>query len=549
MRNRPIQVRSVAFSKLNYWFDRKIFAVPDIQRDFVWGRKKIVKLLDSIKKHYPIGSFLICRIPARKHKRIREGVVLPHFNPNRNKQCFLVVDGQQRLSVLYSVIKGSKIHTRRYRDPILADTICLSREKGQESEFEFYVKGRKGNVSLMDILGGKGGLSVKKKKRIRECKKAFESYSFPFIFIDGFDERKMKEAFIRLNTGGTSLSTVDKIFAEAYHKDTDLRAHIDNLIEHGLKRGYQHIDRVHIVKSVAANLGRKDFVGSTIHTFAKKLANPKDELHKRYMQMRKKLEGAIRIAADHLTDRFGHASYIPYPAMLSVLSIFYFENNNRQPSIEQIRELDRWFWVTGFTERYSGTRQRPNQLQDAEEFRRLAQKKTHYLNLDVAKRAEKFSIRRLNKTKYTTRGAVRNTFFCYLISKGPRDFRSGQPITNVKDDVSSVFNKKNDHHVFPKKLLENHYYYQDEINRLTNICFQTFGENVRIGKLPPWVYLKEYKKKKNFKKNLASHALPCDYSLLEKGDVKERYKRFLSKRIELIKNDLIKRMGSKYVED
>ena len=548
MSNKPIAVKSIKFPLLKKWFDKKIFAVPDIQREFVWGKLKIVKLLDSISKHYPIGSFLICRIPANKHKRIREGVVLPHFAPYKNKECFLVVDGQQRLSVIYSVIKGTKIHTERYKDPIIAEDICLSHRSDQESGFEFYTKDSKENIRLTDILSNKEYLASKKKGPIKECKKAFDSYSFPFIFVDGFDEKKMKEAFIRLNTGGTSLSTVDKIFAEAYHKDTDLRAHINNLVEHELKKGYQYIEKGHIVKSIAANLGLKDFVGSTLHTFAKKLSNPKDILHIEYVKKRHKIEHAIKLAADYLTSKFGNASYVPYPAMLSILSIFYFSNNNREPNPKQLEEIKKWFWITGFTERYSGAKQRQNQLNDADEMRLLALKKTYKINLEKKRRSEKVSIRSLSKTRYTTRGALKNAFFCYLISKNPVDFYNGETIAGVKEDVSSVFNKKNDHHIFPKKLLK-YDFYPEEINRLINICFQTFGENVRISETPPWTYLREYKNQKDFKKKLSSHAMPYDSSILEKGDVLEKYKRFVEKRKELIKKDLIRLMGNKYVED
>jgi len=33
----------------------------------------------------------------------------------------------------------------------------------------------------------------------------------------------------------------------------------------------------------------------------------------------------------------------------------------------QIKEIERWFWTTGFTRRYSGSNQRYNLLNDAEE--------------------------------------------------------------------------------------------------------------------------------------------------------------------------------------
>jgi uncharacterized protein with ParB-like and HNH nuclease domain len=33
--------------------------LPKFQRDFVWERSKIIDLLDSIAKNYPVGSILL----------------------------------------------------------------------------------------------------------------------------------------------------------------------------------------------------------------------------------------------------------------------------------------------------------------------------------------------------------------------------------------------------------------------------------------------------------------------------------------------------------
>jgi type I restriction enzyme M protein len=37
---------------------RLLVKIPQFQRDFVWGREKSVKLLDSILKGYPVGTFI-----------------------------------------------------------------------------------------------------------------------------------------------------------------------------------------------------------------------------------------------------------------------------------------------------------------------------------------------------------------------------------------------------------------------------------------------------------------------------------------------------------
>ncbi|MBU4221016.1 MAG: DUF262 domain-containing protein [Euryarchaeota archaeon] len=549
MKDKPIRVQPISFEELKKFFDKRIFAIPKIQRDFVWTKKKIVNLLDSIKKHYPIGSFLICEIPSRKHKNIREGTALPSFDPI-NDTCYLVIDGQQRLSVLYNLIYGNRIKTNRYQIPLDFNSICLSQRQNKESEFEFYDTEKRNYIKLHDILKEKANYfnhSKLKERRIRDCISAFESYSFPFIFIDGFDKEMMEEAFIRLNTGGTTLDTVDKLFTKAYHKDTDLRAHINNLMAHGLKDGFQYIDKIHIVKSIAANIGQRDFVGSNLNSFAKKISNPREKYHDDYKKKRMEIERSIQRAADLLTGKFTNASYIPYPAMLSILSIFFFENDNYSASDKQIKEIERWFWVTGFAQRYSGSKQRDNLINDSEEMKKLARSEDYELDLEGKQRLIEVSVKHLLKVKYTNRGTLRNTFFCYLISKQPREFYNGELI-NIKDDVSSIFNSKNDHHIFPKDILK-YDFHSDKINILGNICFLKFGENIKIKNKPPWVYLKEYKSNDNFEKVLASHVIPNDKCVLTEGDINEKYEKFLEKREEMIKKDLTKYMGRKYIED
>jgi hypothetical protein len=545
----PIDINKITFDELKVLFRKRIFAIPEIQRDFVWTKIKIIDLLDSIRKHYPIGSFLICKVPARMAKHIRESTVLPKYDSKSNKECYIVVDGQQRLSVLYSILYGKKIsEASRYYDGIDFMQICLSPRQDKETEFDFYRTDENSHIRLNEILNDqvKYQLSKGKERRIKECQTAFKKYSFPFIFISGYDEQKMREAFVRLNKGGTSLSSEDKIFAISYHKDTDFRRHCAQVL-HDLIGGFDSFERIHFIKSIAANLGVRDFVGSnSLGLFAKKIRNPRSELHYSYIKQHKKIFESIKLAADFLIQRFKHSSYLPYPAMLSILSIFYYHNNNRQPSEKQIQEIERWFWTTGFAKRYSGGNQRYNQLNDAEEMKKLAKSKKYKMNLGARARVEPVSIKEISKIRYNKWGAVRSTFFCYLISKRPLNFTNGEPLPI--GEVSSLFNSKNDHHVFPKDVLKN-YFYRDEINSIMNICFLTFGENIKIKNKSPWIYLNEFKENRNFGRIMASHSLPLKDCLLKKGEVGDKYNSFKKERMNIIKNDLIRLIGNKYVTE
>jgi Protein of unknown function DUF262 len=59
-----------------------IFAVPELQREFVWNARKACDLLDSVFRNYPIGTILIWKAERRYENQLRKQFhILPHFNP------------------------------------------------------------------------------------------------------------------------------------------------------------------------------------------------------------------------------------------------------------------------------------------------------------------------------------------------------------------------------------------------------------------------------------------------------------------------------------
>src|SRR5580692_2979869 len=82
------------------------FAIPKLQRNFVWDPGRAAKLLDSIYREMPIGSLFLWEMDRKSANLIRQSAeVLPSFN-SANKQIWFVIDGQQRLSVLYQAFEA-----------------------------------------------------------------------------------------------------------------------------------------------------------------------------------------------------------------------------------------------------------------------------------------------------------------------------------------------------------------------------------------------------------------------------------------------------------
>ena len=82
--------------------------IPQFQRKFVWSIKESAKLLDSIIKGYPIGTFIYWRTKERL-RAIRDlgNIKLPA--PPKGEYINYVLDGQQRLTSLFASLKGVEI--------------------------------------------------------------------------------------------------------------------------------------------------------------------------------------------------------------------------------------------------------------------------------------------------------------------------------------------------------------------------------------------------------------------------------------------------------
>jgi hypothetical protein len=84
--------------------------LPDLQRPFVWKASKVRDLIDSMFQGYPVGYVLFWRSP-QSEKTVRAiGTSTKEHEPTR-----LIVDGQQRLTSLYAVMRGKPVLDDQFR--------------------------------------------------------------------------------------------------------------------------------------------------------------------------------------------------------------------------------------------------------------------------------------------------------------------------------------------------------------------------------------------------------------------------------------------------
>ena len=75
------------------------WALPEFQRGYVWSRIQVRRLMDSLYKEYPVGSLLVWT--TRTEAASFRGNSSPGFGTVK-----LLLDGQQRITTLYGLIKG-----------------------------------------------------------------------------------------------------------------------------------------------------------------------------------------------------------------------------------------------------------------------------------------------------------------------------------------------------------------------------------------------------------------------------------------------------------
>ncbi len=541
-------LRSISLRKLYHRLVDKIFAVPKLQREFVWDGRKAAALLDSMYKQMPIGSLLIWETSPNNYDLLRQQLhLLPPFDTNSPFGWFLI-DGQQRLSVLYEAFTGGE---RENSNGKLIDfgRMCFvldpDKEENDPARFAYRKPLSRHFMSVQDILASdwrrrSRGLPKFLHNRVQDCRARLLRYNIPLVTIHSNDLDEVREVFLRINSQGMKISAADRAFARASRIDLRDLAHE---LRHGVLPEFQDIDFNIILQGFAfATPERTLDVGqraleATVAWWEKQSA--KEGQESAFFSRWKKYRIAFQKAVDFLHHEFSvlHTGFLPSGNMLATLSVFFY-HHPAAPSSKQRREIRKWFWATGVGKRYSGRGHRENQIGDVRFFKKLA---TSHAKFTFTDRIDPLEI---SRTEYTQQSAIANVFMCLLASQRPCYVENGQPIP------ASVFasraNRKDRHHIFPRQLLAVNGLKHSEYNSLCNICFIVAEENQRFGMKRPDSYLSPFVGRKHFSRSMRSHLIPHHPSSgIWTPGVPKAFRQFRTERLKLICREFERQAGIK----
>ena len=203
--------------------------VPKFQRNFVWSLDKTAKLLDSILKGYPIGTFILWETNERLNDIKNIGnLELPPVPDDIKIQY--VLDGQQRITSLYAAFLGAKIQKEGEKkitdygeiyvnlDGDIEDNdnqIVIS-EEPEETTFITLNEVLNFNDNLLEI---KEKYSDEHFKKIHQYSQTFSTYDFSTIVLRKEDIDSAIEVFTRINTGGQTLTLFEIMSAKTYDEE------------------------------------------------------------------------------------------------------------------------------------------------------------------------------------------------------------------------------------------------------------------------------------------------------------------------------------------
>src|ERR1017187_4987011 len=195
--------------------------LPMFQREFVWDKEQSAKLIDSILKGFPIGTFIFWKTKEelRSYKEVGN-----HKLPVTPKGDYVqfILDGQQRITSLYAIRKGIRI-TKDGKEQDYKD-IFINLDFEPENDEQIVVTEKqdgKRYVSVHDVLSKPLGtfyktLSHEQADQVETYKGKLTNYDFSTITIKDYPIDVACEVFSRINTGGKVLTVFEIMVAKTY---------------------------------------------------------------------------------------------------------------------------------------------------------------------------------------------------------------------------------------------------------------------------------------------------------------------------------------------
>jgi hypothetical protein len=520
-----------------------IIKIPKFQRDFVWTIDKTAKLLDSILKGYPIGTFILWQTDERINDIKNVGNLDIPDTPDGVKVQY-VLDGQQRITSLFAAYLGAhiqKVGEKKVTDygNIVVNLDVDINDNDEQVITEEPVSNK--HISLCDILNFSYSKAKELADRFSEeeletidaYSTAFKTYEFSTVVLRKEDIDSAIEVFTRINTGGQTLTLFEIMSAKTYDEPQkfDMQVKWDEFIKELRKIRYEGVSSSVVLSLLGLLLSRtKECKRKTILSMDKQTV----------IDSWDGVISALKDSVDYFrtTFRIPVSQLLPYDSLLVPFAYFFYKNKDK-PNADQRKYLEEYFWRMSLSFRYSSS----TESKLAQDIKRidqiLAGQRPDYSDIKV----DMDSPQSLIDTNFSAGNSYCKAVLCLLAYQEPKDFQDNGKVI-LDNSWLKVASSKNYHHFFPKAYLKNKTALNS--NSLMNITFVSDHLNKRkIGAKAPSIYIADFQDENSqINKALQTHFIDLGGFGIESDD----YDTFLNARAKVIYAELKSRIELSHKE-
>lgn len=510
--------------------EKGLIKIPQFQRDYVWSKANAAKLIDSILKGYPIGTFITWKTkePLRVVKDLG-GIVLPPVPDGDFAEYIL--DGQQRMTSLFCALKGVKIKRGNKVDDFAAIYVDLNASEHEQivvTDVSELVDGT--YIPLTNLINA--GLTVlaafdqKYHEKLEEYKQTLQSYNFSLIEVKEAPLDVATEIFTRINVGGKPLTLFEIMVAKTFDAATefDLSEKFDALIGRLRDVGYDTISDATVLQTMALVIGKEC-----------KRQNILQLDKQRFITEWPRVVKAIEASVDYFRNyyRIEVSRLLPYNSLLAPFAYFFYHHPDK-PVGEQQKYLEDFLWRVSLGGRYSSSVE-GKLAQDAKRMDQILSNKLPTYDWSIDTSAEFIK----DNGWFNTGRSYVKAILCIMAYYQPKSFIDGSTV-RINNEYLHRVNSKNYHHYFPRAFLRKEGYGDDWSNHIANITIvDDFLNKREIKAKAPSVYMQRFKEKNpNLKADMQTHLIELEGWGIWEDD----YELFLQKRCEKLAEEIKKRL-------
>lgn len=512
--------------------------LPELQRPFIWKDSKVRDLFDSLMRGYPIGYLMLWECPSLEKKK-SIGVDLHSYNSPKE----VIIDGQQRLTSLYAVMKGKKVINSKFDEK----SIIISYNPLQD-KFEVGYQATKKDpewiYNISDVYTTSSSFKfinsfIKRLSEYRECKGEvlteaeqdtiseninaivnLKNHTLPVFDIKAnAEEEDVSEIFVRVNSGGVSLKQNDfiltllSLYWDEGRKEIEEFSKESTFPTKGKTTSYNQIttvaaqDLIRVVMAYAFDRARLKYGYKLLRgaDFDKRGAVDEELRIQRFDTLKEKLPDVLDVHSWHeFLKAIMNAGYLSGDLILSGNAIFYSyafyliaKHRFHASYNENMHLTSLWFFYASLVSLYTGSFESTveSHLNSIKDLSTLKEYKDFILSrVNERLTNDYFDITLVGSEGLAVSGKGNNAWNAYVAALNIMDAKILFSKSNLL--VSKLFEPGTDgnrkslekHHLFPKAHMKAQGYTDGKINQMANYAFIDWKDNMDILDDAPSVY-------------------------------------------------------------